>query len=61
MGVPRDRKIKPRQSRYKKYFLILCTNNLSALSLAGYQIEKINIKMRGKFKDMNTYIYTYKG
>lgn len=61
VGIPRDRKIKPRQSRYKKYFLILCTNNLSALSLAGYQIEKINIKMRGKFKDMNTYIYTYKG
>jgi len=59
VGVPRDRKIKPKQSMYKKYFLILCTNNLSALSLAGYQIEKINTKMRGKFKDMNAYLYTH--
>jgi len=59
VGVPRDRKIKPKQSMYKKYFLILCTNNPSALSLAGYQIEKIKVKMRGKFKDMNAYLYTH--
>lgn len=56
VGVPRDRKIKPRQSKYKKYYLILCTNNPSALSLAGYQIEKIKENIRGKFKDLKTFI-----
>lgn len=57
VGVPRDRKLKPKQSEHKKYFLILCTNNPSALSLAGYQIEKIGVQMREGIADMNTFIY----
>jgi hypothetical protein len=57
VGVPRDRKIKPKQSKYRKYFLILCTNNPSALSLAGYQIEKIKENIRGEFKDLKAFIY----
>ena len=57
VGVSRDRKLKPKQSEYKKYFLILCTNNPSAVSLAGYQLEKIEIQMRDDIADMNTFIY----
>ena len=57
VGVPRDRRLKPKQSKYRKYFLILCTNNLSGLSLAGYQIEKIGEKLRDGIRDMNAFIY----
>ncbi len=57
LGVPRNRKLKPKQPERKKYFLILCTNNPSALSLAGYQIEKIGVQMREGIADMNTFIY----
>jgi len=53
VGVPKDRRLRPKLSGYKKYFLLLCTNNSSALSLAGYQVEKIKTKLRGKFLDMN--------
>lgn len=57
LGVPRNRKLKPKQSERKKYFLILCTNNPRALSLADYQIEKIGVQMREGIADMNTFIY----
>lgn len=57
VGVPRDRKLKPKQSEHRKYFLILCTNNQSGLSLAGYQIEKIGENLRDGMGDMNTFIY----
>ncbi|MBA7576487.1 hypothetical protein ES708_18328 [subsurface metagenome] len=57
LGVPKNRRLKPNQSEHKKYFLILCTNNQSAISLAGYQIEKIEVQMREGIADMNTFIY----
>jgi len=56
IGVPKDRKIKPKLSQYKKYFLLLCTNNKSALSLAGHKAEKIKDRMRGNFLDMKKFI-----
>ncbi len=57
LGFPKNRKLKPKQSERKKYSLILCTNNPSALSLAGYQIEKIGVQMREGIANMNTFIY----
>ena len=60
VGVPRDRKTKPKQSTHKKYYLVLCTNNRSALSLAGYQIRKIKDKLRGRFKSLDIFINSSK-
>lgn len=54
-GVPRDRKIKPKLSDYRKYFLIVCTNNSSGASLAGYKAKEIKQKLRG-YKDMDTFL-----
>ncbi len=57
VGVPKDRKLKPRQSTYRKYFLLYCTNNKSGLSLAGYKTEKIKRQLRDNFEELTTYIY----
>lgn len=46
VGVPRDRKFKPKQSTYRKYYLLFCTNNESGISLAGYKTRKIKKAMR---------------
>lgn len=54
-GVPRDRKTKPKQSKYRKYFLLVCTNNSSGASLAGYKAKKIKQDLRG-YKDMNVFL-----
>jgi len=55
VGVSRDRQLKPRQSPHRKYFLIFCTNNKSALSLAGYQLKKIEKNVRGNIRKINYY------
>ena len=55
VGVPKDRQLRPKQSQYRKYFLIFCTNNKSALSLAGYQLERIEQNVRGNIRKINYY------
>lgn len=55
IGVSKDRRIKPEQSKYKKYYLLLCTYNDSALSRASHQKEKIKESMRGPILDLGKY------
>ena len=55
VGVSKNRRLKPKLSTYRKYFLIFCTNNKSALSLAGYQLKKIEKKIRGNIREINYY------
>lgn len=55
-GVPKERKLKPKLSKFNKYFLILCTNNPSALSIAGHKKKKIMKSFRNGYKDIAEYL-----
>ncbi len=55
VGVEKDRLLKPKRSDYKKYVLILCTNNQSALSLGGYNVRMIKKKMRDGHLDIEKF------
>lgn len=55
VGVPRDRKIRPKMSSHKKYFLLFCTNNESALSLGGSKTKNIKKAMRNYYLDLNDF------
>ncbi len=45
VGVPRKRKIKPKMSDYREYFLIHCSNNASAQSLSSSKIKELGRKI----------------
>ncbi|MFX0073727.1 MAG: hypothetical protein ACFFAO_21825 [Candidatus Hermodarchaeota archaeon] len=54
IGVPRERRFKPRLSKHRKYFLLYCTNNESGRSLAGYKAQIIRERIIG-FKDIRKF------
>jgi hypothetical protein len=42
IGVPRKRKIQPKMSKYREYFLIHCSNNESAKFISLNKVKKLS-------------------